>query len=257
MFGKRVLLFFVIVAISTMLVSVAAHASPGYSHVALAHRPAVFWRLGELTGTVAYDASANRNDGVYQGNPTLGSPGSITRDPSTSANFAGPYQDVAWVPNSTMTGSFTVTAWIDNTGSTGHSEQTFFDTRTPFAEYSFDFKLSNGDLKVDVGTGATWLLTGPGIPFSFQTGTWYQVTAVVTSAEVTLYVNGHSIGSESYPYGTGVPLLYDTSHVVYLATNARYGSGEEFLGRIDDVAIYATPLSADQIAGLYHSGVAW
>ena len=72
---------------------------------------------------------------------------------------------------------------------------------------------------------------------------------------VTLYVNGKSIGSEFYLFGTGTPLLFDRSHRVYLGTNARYTT-ERFLGRIDEVAVYPRPLTADQISGLYHSGIA-
>jgi hypothetical protein len=68
-------------------------------------------------------------------------------------------------------------------------------------------------------------------------------------------VNGKSIGSESYPFGTGTPLLCDRSHLVYLGNNARY-TMERFLGRFDEVAIYLKPLTADQINGLYHSGIA-
>jgi hypothetical protein len=241
--------------LAPVLIAPAADASAGYSHVALAFHPVAYWRLGERSGTAAFDNSPNGNDGTYQGGPSLGEPGAITRDPNTSAGFGGKNDDVVWGPSSRFRGSFTVLAWIDNTGSTENAEQTFFDTRTPTAEFSFDFKLSSGNLKVDVGDGSRWFLTGPGIPQAFKLDTWYQVAAVVRSTHVTLYVNGRSIGSESYPFGTGTPLLFDQSHRVYLGTNARYTS-EQFLGHLDEVAIYPKPLTAGQITGLYQSGIA-
>jgi hypothetical protein len=221
----------------------------------LAFHPVAYWRLGERSGTTAFDSSPNWNNGIYQGNPSLGEPGAIIRDPNTAAGFDGTDDDVVWAPSASFRGSFTVVAWIDNTGSTGNPEQTFFDTRTPTAEFSFDFKLSSGNLKVDVGDGSRWFLTGPGIPYAFKLDTWYQVAAVVKPTLVTLYVNGTSIGSESYPFGTGSPLLFDQSHRVYLGTNARYAD-ERFLGHLDDVAIYPSTLTADQITGLYHAGIA-
>jgi hypothetical protein len=234
---------------------VSAMASAGYSHVVLAHRPAAYWRLGETSGTIAYDASPNRHDGYYQGAPTLGLAGAIAGDSNTSVGFDGVDDDAVWAPNSAYQGAFTVVAWILNTGSTGHPEQTFFDTRTVAGEFSFDFKLSNGNLKVDVGNGQQWFLTGPGIPFDFALGTWYQVTAVITSTQAVLYVNGDAIGSEPYPFGTGAPLLFDSAHQVYLGTGARY-TGEWFMGRIDEVTVYPAPLSAHTIATLYTVGSA-
>lgn len=118
-----------------------------------------------------------------------------------------------------------------------------------------DFKLYRGNLYVDVGDGNRWFLAGPGIRYTFKVGTCYQAAAVVRSTHVTLYVNGRSIGSESYPFGTGEPLLFDRAHRVYLGTNARY-TDEGFRGRIGEVAIFLRPLTSDQINGLYHSGIA-
>jgi hypothetical protein len=123
---------------------------------------------------------------------------------------------------------------------------------TPSGDYSFDFKLSSGKLKVDVGNGSGCFLTGPGIPFGFQLNRWYMVAAVVQPSFVTLYVNGRSIGTEAYP--TGTPLLYDQSHHVYLGTNALLPY-EHFRGHMDEVAIYQTPLTSDEINGPYHAGI--
>jgi hypothetical protein len=237
-----------------------ATASVGYSHIVLAHHPVSYWRLGEHSGTVARDSSGNGHNAIYHGAPRLGLPGAITGDPSTAVGFDGTDDDAVWRPTSSFRGAFSVVAWIDNTGSTGNGEQTFFDTRDPppttaAGEYSFDFKLSFGNLKVDVGNGRRWFLTGPGIPFTFQLNTWYQVAAVIHRSFVTLYVNGRSIGSEAYPLGTGTPLLYNRSHHVYLGTNARFTT-ERFLGHMDEVAIYQTPLTSDEINGLYHAGIA-
>ncbi len=244
-----------VAGLALVLPTPAVDASVGYSHVVLGFRPVAFWRLGERSGNTAFDSSPHGNNGVYQGKPLLGRPGAITRDPDTSVRFDGKDDDVVWRPSSSFRGSFTVIAWINKVGGTGNPEQTFLDTRTPTAEFSFDFKLSRGHLKVDVGNGRRWFLTGPGIPHAFKLRTWYQVAAVVRSTHVTLYVNGMSIGSESYPFGTGTPLLFDRSHRVYLGTNARFAD-ERFFGRLDEIAIYLRPLTAGKITGLYQSGIA-
>jgi hypothetical protein len=128
----------------------------------LAHQPAAYWRLGESSGTFANDSSPHRRDATYEGQPLFGQPGAISRDPNTSVFFDGVTEDAVWnpAPGEVARGPFTVVAWIDNTGSTGSPEQTFFDTRTPTGECGFDFMLSAGNLKVDVGDGNEWFLNG-------------------------------------------------------------------------------------------------
>jgi hypothetical protein len=234
------------------LATVPASASSSYSSLILSLYPRVYWQLGEPSGATALDSSPHHSNGIYQGGPMLGQPGPITDDPATSAQFNGAGQDVVWTPRASYRGLFTVVAWVNNLGTTGNVSQTFFDTRTLTAEYSFDFKLSNGKLYVDVGDGTRWLLTGPGIPYTFTTGTWYQVAAVVWPDYVAFYVNGIRIGTEHYSPGT--PLLFDPSHKVYLGTNARY-PGEPFFGLLGQVAIFLRPLTASTIENIYQTGV--
>ena len=232
----------------------AAQASVRYGHVVLALRPFAYWRLGEHRGTTAHDSSPHHHSGTYRGKPALGQPGAIKDDPNTSAGFDARDDYMAWVPSFAYHGPFTVVAWIDKTGSTGNVWQTFFDTRTAFAEYSFDFKLSAHRLFVDVGDGKRWFVAGPGIRHKFKLRTWYQVAAVARSTRVTLYVDGKSIGSEAYPRVAREPMLFSRNHPVYLGTNARYGT-EWFRGRIDEVAVFLRPLATRQIARLYQAGI--
>ena len=51
----------------------------------------------------------------------------------------------------------------------------------------------------------------------------------------------------------GHPLLYDGSHRVTIG-QAGF-SGEWFIGRIDDVAVYEHALTADQVAAHYAAGI--
>lgn len=229
-------------------------ASDSYSGLILSLTPRAYWQLGELSGTTAFDSSPHHSNGIYQGGPLLGQPGPITGDPTTAAEFNGVgSQDVAWSPHSSYRGHFTILAWINTRGLTGKEEETFFDTRTPAAEYSFDFKLHQGNLKVDVGDGTKWLLGGgAGLPYNFTNNRWYQVAAVVWPDHVGLYVNGTWIGREYYPRGT--PLLYDQSHKVYLGANARF-SDESFYGLIGQVAIFLRPLRGATISKIYQTGV--
>jgi hypothetical protein len=123
---------------------------------------------------------------------------------------------------------------------------------TPSGDYSFDFKLSSGKLKVDVGNGSGCFLTGPGIPFGFQLNRWYMVAAVVQPSFVTLYVNGRSIGTEAYPTGDATALRPVAPR---LPRYKRSPPVRAFRGHMDEVAIYQTPLTSDEINGPYHAGI--
>ena len=80
--------------------------------------------------------------------------------------------------------------------------------------------------------------------------TWYHVAATVTSGATKLYINGSldTTGSNtlnSFTYGkTHVGELY------YATTNA----ARHFAGNIDELALFNSVLSADEITQLYNNG---
>jgi hypothetical protein len=206
--------------------------------------------IGTLSGTIAYDESANHRDATYSRHPSLGLPGAIANDTNTSVDFNGINQYVGWIPTSSYSGAFTVEAWVKE--KQVHLVETFFDTRTETGEFSFDFKfdtLAGKEIHFDVGDGTKWLSTSS-VPFDFKRNVWYYVAAVVTRRGATYYVDGSAIGSVTY---RGIPLLFDATHKVEIGTNTRYDS-EWFDGAIDEVAVYNYALTADQIAAHYATG---
>jgi hypothetical protein len=225
-------------------------ATTSYRDIILADNPIMYWRLGETSGTIAYDESANHRDATYINNPMLGFPGAIANDTNTSVGFNGRNQGAGWIPTSSYSGAFTVEAWVKEKQI--RPVETFFDTRTKTAEFSFDFKfdtLAGKEIHFDVGNGIQWLSTSS-VPFDFKRNVWYYVAAVVTTTGATYYVDGSAIGSVSY---SGIPLLFDATHTVQIGTNTRYDS-ERFDGAIDEVAVYDYALTADQIAAHYATG---
>jgi hypothetical protein len=61
-----------------------------YERTVLASRPAGYWRLGELRGTTAEDASGNRRNGEYVGRPRLGEPGPLRGEQDRAIGLEGP-----------------------------------------------------------------------------------------------------------------------------------------------------------------------
>jgi hypothetical protein len=229
----------------------SASATTSYRDVILADNPVMYWRLGEISGAIAHDESANHRDASYTNNPLLGFPGAIANDTNTSVGFNGFNQGVQWIPTSSYFGAFTVEAWVKEKQI--RPVEAFFNTRTKTAEFSFDFKLdllAGKEIHFDVGDGTKWLSTS-GVPIAFKRNVWYYVAAVVTRRGATYYVDGSAIGSVTY---RGIPLLFDATHKVEIGTNTRYDS-EWFDGAIDEVAVYNYALTADQIAAHYATGI--
>jgi len=95
-----------------------------YRDVILADHAIMYWRLGETAGPFAYDESVNRRDATYIGSPSLGLPGAIADDSSSSVEFNGINGYVEWDPNLSISGVsyfggalmcssvFTVEAWV-------------------------------------------------------------------------------------------------------------------------------------------------
>ncbi len=231
-----------------------APASATYRDVILADGPMMYWRLGEISGTMAFDETANHRDAAYVNDPRLGLPGAIADDPNTSVGFNGSNQYAAWDPDTAQTGSFSVEAWIRLRPATPTLLDTFVSSRTKLAEYSFDLKVQNvsglPELHLDVGDGFTWLDTGA-VPIRFRSGVWYYVAATVTGTEDVLYVDGVAVAT--FTHG-GVPLLFDQAHKVQVGTDIRYDD-EWFHGKIDEVAVYGYALSSDQVAAHYQAGI--
>ena len=230
--------------------AVGTSKASNYRAVILANNPIMYWRLGETSGTVAYDETANNRDAIISKKPLLKLPGAIKNDPNTSIWFDGLDDAAGWNATSSYSGSFTVEAWI-RPAATGVPTD-FFGTRFP-GEYSFDFKIMSGNqLSADVGDGSRWLITGATARFVYSPGVWYYVAAVVTPRGVALLANGKLL--RFFSYG-GTPLLFDSSHGVLIGESGPSGSQEWFLGRIDEVAVYPRALSIQTIAAHHNAGL--
>jgi hypothetical protein len=145
----------------------------------------------------------------------------------------------AWV-NTTTTDLDTVLSW----GGTGNGGK-------------FDFDVAGnatiaGTLEVGVGGGRT---TGSGA--AVNNGAWRMVTVVLptggtTTADLAFYVDGgfQYTGSGTQVVNTGVNSI-GTLQIGRFANN---NNAQDFLGLIDDVAIWNEPLSSDEVTGLYDVG---
>src|SRR5215204_3567364 len=92
-------------------------AGENYQQKVLTKLPVAYWRLGELKGPTAFDATKHGHDGTYHGTPTYGEVGAIKGDPNTAIKLGG-YRSYIEVPSSkdfsqpTSGQGLTVEVWV-------------------------------------------------------------------------------------------------------------------------------------------------
>lgn len=222
-----------------------------YKAAVKASDPLAYWQLNEKTGSSAADSSGNGNTGTYLNGPKLGLSGPFSG--VTSVKFSGKdHAEMAYKPangSNPVTGSFSVEAWVQASGNASDAARTIVSSRTPNAEYSFDFSLEPGELHADVGNGIDWL-TNAVISYNWSIGTWYDLVLTVTGSTVTYYVDGNQVGTATL---SGTPLFMDHKHVFQIGDSTRYSTGE-FDGNIAQVSIYNQALTSTQVAAHWAAG---
>lgn len=236
----------------------------------LADGPMDYYRMDEASGTNCYDYVSG-NNGIYT-NVTLGVPGytSLQAEPSdpteTAAEFGDypPANDYAgnvppYVNFGTNSGNaeFSVEAWVteylyQNGGNAivalgygNGGEQFVLDTGAGTA----------GDLRFFV-RNAAGAVSAASSSISIQNdGMWHHVVGVCDEANghVYLYMDGNQVANAAIVAGSGI--LPSTVPMSIGARQSANNGGTnydfQFIGRIDDVAIYNKALSAAQVQAHY------
>jgi RHS repeat-associated protein len=210
-----------------------------FSGVAQQTAPKIYWRLGDSSGTVAYDSSGNSAAGTYAGGVTLSQPGALTTETDKAASFNGSTGTVTGALGTSTTSNLSIEGWIYWAG--GASYQIPFYNGTPGAN-GFGIAVSNGSC----GAGNQVVLILGGVSCNAVNGgaitanTWYFVSATRTAAGTwTLYVNGVSKGTS-----TLAPLAA-TGNTVLSPTSARFG------GKIDEFLLYERSLGSAIVSSQY------
>lgn len=223
-------------------VTVSNAAPSAYAEKVKADGAATFWRLGEPSGTVAYD-SAGFVDGVVGPGVTRGLAGAINADPDTATNFNGSSDSTVVSPSSTTApDTFTAQAWIRTTTTTGGKILGFGSENTGTSG-NYDrhiYMQDDGRVVFGVYPGGVRTLT---TPTALNDGNWHQITASLSSAGMALYVDGRQVGQDpgttsGQPYAGYWRVGGDN-----IGGWPGQPSSTWFNGTIDEVAFYPTALT--------------
>jgi hypothetical protein len=238
--------------------TVAVASTVSYPQTVIADSPIAYWRLDETNGTVAHDCWGG-HDGQYF-SASLGQPGYHSNDADTSAGFGILASSDSYAGNITgidfgtfaNDAVFSVEAWVNGgTQASGAGIVTYgygsggeqFNLDTGSGSSKFRFSVRDA---VNVAHNANSAV-GPN-------STWQHVVGVCDEphGQIHLYVNGVDVADATISGGVQagtVPISIGSRQ-----SSFRPGNNLNFVGAIDEVAIYNYALSAVQVLNHYATG---
>ncbi|GLY28684.1 LamG-like jellyroll fold domain-containing protein [Kineosporia sp. NBRC 101731] len=230
---------------------------PPYQSAVEADSPSLYWRLGQSAGPVAADSSAQLDAGTFAGGVTHGQSGAVAGNPAVTFDRSTGYVSSEVTRPSPST--FTVEAWVRTTTGSGGRIVGFGNNRggldfsgNPAVSSQYDkhlYMTDNGRITFGVYTGsfATLTSTAP-----LNDDGWHHVVGTQGANGMRLYVDGELQGQNT----TTTNQSYDGYWRVggdNLNSWPSAPSSRFFAGRVDEVAVYPTALSAAAVAAHYQA----
>lgn len=219
-----------------------------YADVVLGLSPEIYWRLGDAVSSTDFtDETANvPNEDTIVSGTVFGNAGILTGDGDTCAEFDGS-NDYLTAQYTAPPTAFTITAWIEPDVTTTQGIIVWSSDNAPSGgTLTNELAIENGILVGRVFDGATKAIEGA---TSLSADTIYFIALTAeNSGDMNLYLNAVT---DDDP--VGIDTLY-TGGDYWRIGGATSNFNAYFNGKIDEIAIWHTVLSAGQISDLYEAG---
>jgi len=238
---------------TSVTISNAAAGSSPYSDAVKADHPDEYYRLDESAGTTSAYDSIGFNDLSEGTGVAQGAAGAMTNETDTASTFDGTANGLASaktaIPGPDM---FTTEEWIKTTTTSGGKIIGFGNAQTGNSSgYDRHVYMDNaGHIYFGVYTGNTQTLSSAK---TYNDGAWHLVTASMGSAGMRLSVDGKLVGARADTTSGQVYNGYWRVGGDNLGGWPAQPSSSYFAGTIDDVAIYPSALTAQQVAAHYQA----
>ena len=209
--------------------------------------PTLYWRLNEANGSVAADSGPLGNTGSYFGPTTGGQSGAVAGTTNKSVLFQSPSQvnsDAIFTSPST----YSTELWFSTTTTVG-GKLIGFGSSKEGQSGNYDRHLymqDDGRLVFGTWTGQTNTITSSD---AYNNGQWHHAVATQSAAGMVLYVDGVSVGTNPQTSAQ------DYSGYWKIGGDSTWGSSSAYFdGKLDEVAVYPTALSASTVGDHFRIG---
>lgn len=219
--------------------------SSAYADVVTADGASSHWRLGESSGSTAYD-TAGFADLVLGSTVSRGAAGAITNDPDKASSFDGTATGTSSTTNAVYgPNTFSTEAWFKTTSTAGGKIIGFGNVSSGVST-SYDrhvYMDGTGRVSFGVNPGSLKVVTAAG---PYNDGKWHHVVATLGSGGMALYLDGALAVSNTTV--TSAQRIFGYWRVGGdNVKNWPASSGGYLAGTIDEVAVYPTALSLAQV----------
>jgi Concanavalin A-like lectin/glucanases superfamily len=227
-------------------------SSSAYRDAVLSDGPSAYWRLDEKSGDIAHDTIHDAHPGTYLMAVEKGVPGALKDDPDTAVRFdtLGGRIDFGNIFSFENGASFSIEVWIEG------EQVPVAGAYQAVLEKSIFTPVPEG-WQLEVGNDGEGALVvgfetihdgnyGPGLVSApIQEGRFAYVVVTFDAGTIRLYVDGMPAKTES------TSVRPAATSVDFVAGSEITGGQHNFVGSLDEIAIYPKALSAGQIAAHY------
>ncbi len=228
--------------------SVPAQPQDSYGATVYNDNPTLFWRLNDSSGPAIADSGVNRQPGVASGGVSYGTSSPVA--PGTADSFNGSDATISSTKAQAGPSTYSEELWFNTTTSSGGKLIGFGDQQSGRSgNYDRHVYMENsGQLTFGTYTGQLNTATSPN---SYNDGSWHYLVATQGSDGMKLYVDGAVVATNAQ---TGAQSYNGYWRV---GGDSDWGGDSAFLnGSIDEVAVYPTALTAQQVKTHYQASPA-
>jgi Concanavalin A-like lectin/glucanases superfamily/Fibronectin type III domain len=228
-----------------------------YTSTVLGDGPALYYRLGDPSGTISPDSSGRGNAGIYNGGATQNQPGALSSDPDGATLLDGVTGNVR-TPNSSalsINGAISLEAWVKWTATaTGVQDIIHKGDAVTQAGSSYSLAYVPGCAGCGLGMytyiGNSYACACQSTPL--PAGRWFHLVGTRSATgQLAFYVNGSRVATAN---DGGGALNSVPSGVGFGASGS--GSGSALYpvnGTLDEAAIYPVALTTTQVSTHYQA----
>ena len=216
------------------------------------------WTLNEGTGSVFYDSVAGQTgtligatSWVSAANTRLPSLTNAIYFANTSGNGNSQYGQIVSGGisiNTLTTANWSISLWFKPLTFVAQGADVYFSINSPTTRY-WNFYIGNGSGNLynysGSGAGGSTSISG-----TVATNAWSHIVYTCSSSSITVYVNGSSAGSGTWPSFSFPANTYLTIGIENISSGfLQYGTNMY----MQDVRIYNRPLSATEVTAIYNT----